>query len=136
MTAKQWLSRGYYLKQEKAQLERLRNELYERLTNVTQSLDGIPGGTKDPHKFDALIALNTEISQREAALDRIRLEIFHAIQELQDNRHRVVLTSRYLECMTWQNIAEKMSYDIRHVQRIHGMALVAIEPIIKRGGEE
>lgn len=42
---------------------------------------------------------------------------------------RVVLEMRYLECMTWEEIAFRLTYNIRSVYKIHGRAL----QLIKRG---
>lgn len=136
MTAKEWLMRGFRLKQEKEQLERMREELFTRLTKVTQNISGeAVSGTKDPYKFDALVQMDVELDEKIKALDKVRLEIFQAIQQLTDRRYRMVLLGRYYECLPWPDIATLMHYDERQVYRFHGMALTAIEPIIKREEE-
>ena len=133
MTAKEWLSRGFWLRKEKEQLERMREETFSRLTNVTQSISGeIVSSSKDPHKYDALIQIDTELDEKIRELDRTRLEIFKAIQQLQDRRYRMVLLARYYECLRWDAIATLMNYQMAQVYRFHGMALTAIEPIIKK----
>lgn len=58
-------------------------------------------------------------------LDQCRaklLEIERAIDALQA-RERVLLRAYYVRCMTWEDVAEMMSYDVRQVHRIHGWAL-------------
>lgn len=133
MTAKEWLSRGYRLKAEKEQLERMREETFARLTKVTQNISGeTVASTKDPHKYDILIQLDTEIEDKIRELDRVRLEIFKAIKRLPDRRYRMVLLGRYYECLPWCDIATLMHYDERQIYRFHGMALTAIEPFILR----
>ena len=132
MTAKEWLSRGFWLKKEKEQLDRLRAETFTRLTKVTQTVNGDPvQGTKDPYKFDALVQLDVDIEEKQKALDKTRLEIFEAIQQLPDRRYRMVLLGRYYEGLSWEEIVPLLHYEIRQVYRLHGMALVAIEPIIR-----
>lgn len=131
MNAKLWLSRGFWLKREKEQLERMREETFTRLTKITATIDGERiSGTKNPYKYEALIDLDTEIEDKIKALDRTRHEIFTTIQQLQDSRYRQVLLGRYYECLPWADIATLMHYEERQVFRVHGMALQAIQPLV------
>ena len=135
--AKTWLSRGSWLRREREQLERLREETMTRLTKTTATMSDAPGGgTKDPHKMDALATLDAELDSRLRELDKVKLEIFSAIQQLNDRRYRMVLLGRYYECLEWGDIATLMHYEQRQVYRIHGMALTAIQPIIERRGSD
>lgn len=40
-----------------------------------------------------------------------------------------ILEMRYLECMTWEEIAYRLSYSIRAVYKIHGQALQIIKRV-------
>ena len=42
-----------------------------------------------------------------------------------------VLEMRYLECMRWEEIAYRLHYDIRHIYRLHGQALLKFKDVIK-----
>lgn len=131
MDAKQWLSRGFWLRREKEQLERMREETMARLTKITATLDAERvSSTPNPYKFEELIELDADIDERIKALDKTRLEIFGAIQQVTDSRYRMVLLARYYECLAWADIAALMHYEERQVYRVHGMALQAIQPII------
>ena len=131
MDAKTWLSRGFWLRREKEQLERMREETFARLTKITATLDGERvSGTKNPYKYEALIELDTDLAAKIKQLDATRLEIFNAIQQLTDRRYRMVLLGRYYECLRWDEIATLMHYEERQVYRVHGMALQAIQPIV------
>ncbi len=128
---KQWLSRGYWLRQETERLERARRETYDRLTSITATGGGtVVSGTKDPHKFDALVDLDAELERRIGEIDRIRLEILGAIKAIENDQYRIILYDRYYEHVKWDNIAMKMHYHKRTVEKMHGDALKAIEPII------
>ena len=119
------------MRQEKEQLERAREETYNRLTSITNNTDGInASGTKDPHKFDVLASLDAELEKRIEALDKTRREIFLTIQKLKDPRYRIVLLGRYYECLSWYEISTLMHYDARYIYKVHGAALVAIQPLI------
>ena len=130
--AKEFLSRAFLLRQEKAQLERARRETYMRLTSATQRYEPRASGTPDPHRMDtALIDLDSQICEMIQRLDRVMAEIFGAIQQLPDRKQRMCLMGRYYEGLTWGEIAAIMHYELRNVHRIHGQALTAIEPVIK-----
>lgn len=121
---KQWLSRGFWLRQEKEQIVLARQELYERLTSITQKTDGvITSGTKDPHKYDLIAEFDAELEAKEKEVDRARREIFRAIRSLSDRRLRVIMMDRYLENMSWTEIAAITHYHERHIYRLHGVAL-------------
>ena len=134
--AKAWLSRGFWLRQEKEQIIRLRSETFDRLTNITQTLSDMPsGGTKDPHRYDALAELDVELAEKEAEIDRARLEIYNAVRKVKENRLRVVLIARYCECMSWPEIQAVMHYHERQVYRLHGKALEQIAPVIEQANK-
>jgi len=51
-----------------------------------------------------------------------------AVAAIGDDRLREVLERRYIEGLRWEEIAERMGYADRHVRRLHGDALTALEP--------
>ena len=130
---KAWLSRGFWLKKEMEQILRMRGETFDRLTKLTQNLSESPtSGTKDPHKYDILAELDIKLAEKEAEIDKARLEIYNVISEVKDTKLRTILMARYCECMSWQEIQAIMHYDQRWVYRLHGQALQAVEPLIKK----
>lgn len=130
--AKEWLSRGFWLRREKEQIIRMRGELLERLTNGTQDLTGVNvSGTKEPHKFDTVVALDEKLMEREAQIDKIRLEIYTVIRGVQDVRLRMILMARYCEYMSWPEIQTIVHCTERHVFRLHGEALQQVAPLIE-----
>lgn len=50
-------------------------------------------------------------------------QILLAINELSDSRSRVLMTLRYIEFKTWEEIADEMEYCIAQVKRIHSAIL-------------
>lgn len=56
------------------------------------------------------------------AIAREKISHVHGVQG-------TVLEMRYLECMTWQEIAYRLSYSIRTVYKIHGQALQIIKRV-------
>lgn len=132
MQAKAWLSRGIRMQKEIEQLQQVKEDIFDGLTNVTQNLDApATSGTKDPHKYDAYILKAAELDERIKRLKQIRIEIFFTIQQLKDSRYRLVLTDRYYFGYSWGQIALHMNYSESGIYKIHGKALQAIEPYIR-----
>jgi DNA-directed RNA polymerase specialized sigma subunit len=128
---KQWLARGYQLKKHREELERARRETYDKLTSITAQMGGeAVSGTKDPHRYDELVALNAELDAQINDIARAEREIMQAIDSVDKIQYRRVLFLRYIENRTWDNIAMCMSYHKRTVYRIHGAALASAEPFI------
>ena len=54
-------------------------------------------------------------------------EIIKMIDKVADFRCRTLLHYRYIECLTFEDIAEEMNYSYRQVLRLHGIALQEIK---------
>lgn len=131
MTAKQWLMRAWKLDREISSLIRARDSTRERVMSITQNYSAIMvGGTKDPHKYDRLMELENRIDQRIDELVGIKEEVIAVISQVDDNRYRLILQERYIECKTFEQIAVDGYYSWRHTLRLHGKALKAVEPHI------
>lgn len=57
------------------------------------------------------------------------------IESLDDPRYVELLTLRYIRDLTWEEIAEAMTYEVRHVYRLHGEALQAFGHKHMKGGK-
>ena len=58
-------------------------------------------------------------------------KIRRAINSLTDERLKVILELRYIKGETWGEIAYVLNYDIRHVTRLHGIALRLIKDVLE-----
>ena len=133
MTAKEWLMRGWRIDREITALERTRRETWERLTSTTPSYAGeTVQGESDPHKYDRLAELDATITRRIDRLIDTKQEIIDVIAQVQDSRYRTLLTERYTAFKTWEQIAVDMNYSFRQITRMHGLALMALAPIIEQ----
>lgn len=63
-------------------------------------------------------------------LVNLKVKITNEIDLLEDRRYRVILREYYLNMRSFPNIAYSMNYDLRHVHRLHGEALLAIKDVI------
>lgn len=130
---KRWLNRGYKLNEEINQLEAAKHTMFDRLTSITPAYDGeTVSGTKDPHKYDAYFAYCADIDNRVNELFDIKREIQQIIAKVDDAKLRALLLGRYINFMTFEQIAVNMSYDWRWIMRLHNQALNAVNEVLNK----
>lgn len=111
-------------------LLRQREAIMARLTRVTTSYSGMPGGGGGDTMTDGiakLIEVEGEINDRIDALIALRREIEGCIRTVDSSAQRRVLRLRYIEGMTWERVALEMHYERTQVWRLHGRALAALK---------
>ena len=83
----------------------------------------------------ALIDLEREaMAQANCAVDvyvDAKEEARQVIERIPRQDYRTVLTLYYLDCLTWDKVAERMGKSRQWVHRLHGWALVVFERIWK-----
>lgn len=127
-----WLHRGLWQMEEIDQLREERREILTRLTKITQSMTGeTVSASKDPHKYDILVSLDVDIDNKIKALDRTLCEIREAIKQLEDSRCRTALTWHYCNGLKWEEVADKMGYEVRQVYRFNRISLKELDGIIR-----
>lgn len=101
--------------------------LRETLERITARLDGMPHGSDGSDKMATITAeivdLEDELIERTVRLEAGRQEAEAAIDKLEDDRYRLVLRFRYIEALTWKEVAKKMHYDKRNCTRLRNAAL-------------
>lgn len=131
MTAKQYLNRARRIDSEINTLLELVQTTRESMESITQNYDRDGSqSSKNPHKFDRLVELESQVDQKIDELIALKAEILATISKLADNRQRIALTKYYLEMKTWEQIAVDMNYSWRQIMNIHGNALIEIQKII------
>ena len=122
---KNYLEQAFYLdKQVNAKLEQL-NQINALIARLAESK------RLDMHVFDKaekkIMDLEREINAEIDKLVETKQNIQKMIATVQDPQCRTLLELRYLNFLPWEEIAEKMSYELRHVYRIHQKALKELE---------
>ena len=75
---------------------------------------------------ERMIGINEEINRKIGEYIDRREAIHAAIEALEDSTLRTVMGLYYLNGLTWEQVAEKVGYEIRSVTRLHGAALEQI----------
>lgn len=125
-----YLSRYRRLNQ---RIDRLLEERYRwkcLAMKVTQNFSPTPGGGESgspiERPMDKVDELERKITQAIDELADIRMEIEAVLGQLEDDTLRKLMEYRYIDGLTWEQVAEKMHYSWRHTCRLHGEALAKI----------
>ena len=129
MTAKQYLKQAYRLNElinndiaEAAQLRTLSTSI------SSPNLSGMPSsGRKTEAPFvncvNKLIDLEAKINAEIDSYVDLKEEVRQKITALEDKNEKLLLQSRYLLFMTWEQIAESMNFTPQWVYELHKRAL-------------
>ena len=122
-----------YLKRYKknlALINRLENKLLnlnERIYTIkSPNFSGMPKGGKSVDISD-LISDKKEIEARISRLRKkgniLRSETLDVIDSMDDVRYAEILESFFIDCKSFEEIADNMGYTIRHVIRVYSEAI-------------
>lgn len=131
MTTKEWLRQVRTIDRRVdstiERLERMRARLEAgRMSNIS----GMPrGGAIDwTVTADMVIDLEKRLNAEIREMCRTKQAALDAIDAVEEANLREVLELYYLDGYTWDQVAQTMGYDRRHVTRLHGIALGKIHP--------
>ena len=135
MTAKEYLSQYRLLDARiNAKLKQL-EDLRERAFSVG---GGQNTGTHSSTPYDRVGELAAKIVDREAEINRdidtlveLQREISGKLALVTDDKLRLLLELRYINCMTFERIACEMNYSYKQVCRLHGRALSAVNDVLE-----
>lgn len=130
LQAKEYLNQAYRLNElirsnelEIKDLEELKDSIggidYSK-DRVQTSPSGDAGYTKIVH---AIADLESAIKEDTEKMLRLKLEIRTVINDVQDNEQKLALKYRYLNFMSWDDVAEKLNVSKRTAIRIHDIAI-------------
>lgn len=126
------MNRARRIDREISQLLELQQHTRDRLTNITQTLTAdIVSGSHDPHRFDKLAELESEINNKIDDLVAVKTEIYRTLCKLPDRNQRLVLIAYYLDMTTWEQIAVNMNYSYQHIMWIRKKAIEEVDALIK-----
>lgn len=129
--ARAWLNRARKIDKEINLLLDVLAQTKARVTSVTQSLDTVTvSGTKDPHKFDRIAELESEIDNKVDEFVAVKADIFRVLSGLSNRNQRMVLIAYYLDMKTWEQIAVDLHYSYEGIMRLRKLGLIEVEYIL------
>ena len=98
---------------------------------VTPSLSPAPGGGESgspvERPMDKVLEIEAEINREIDELQEVCRGIKTVLGQLEDDTLRLLMEYRYLDGLTFEEIAVKMHYSWRWVIKLHGKALAEIK---------
>lgn len=131
MTKKQYLRRGYNLRQQIKTNSDVLKELEENIDNlkgIKYSKDKLQGGplqddTVLVEKINKIIETEEIIKEKSLLLKKFQAELYLQIMYLENTNEKILLQARYILNETWEQVAYRLGYSVMHVHRIHAKAL-------------
>ncbi len=129
MTAKEYLWQVRFIDKRIDSKLALVNRLRDIATRVTTTFSDMPRSDSPnlqsmEDTICKIVDLENEISYDIDRLVDLRREVDKAISELSNPDEQLVLTYRYIDYRTWEQIAVALNLSVRHVARLHGRALL------------
>lgn len=126
----EFLSRYQTLGKRIEQLSAERAVWLSKACKTTQVISDMPKAKNvtqgSSNELEKYIEIGEEITQELKKLHHIRREIRGVISTLQNDTLQTLMLFRYINGMTFEEIAVKLNYSYVHVCRLHGQALSKI----------
>ena len=126
----QYLTRYQWLDKRIIRLLEEQCRLREKALRITPVMSPLPGGqrgTSSMERFmENVLEIGEEINREIDELRIARRKIWDTLNQLKDENLKLIMEYRYIEGMTWEQIAEKMHYGVQWVCKLHGRALADI----------
>ncbi len=134
MTAKEYLDRYRLLNVEitakREQADSIR-ELAETVSHFSNGVGGNGSGDKVGRNAAKLVDLENEIIAEMNKLVELKCEIEATIAVIDDPTLRQLLTLKYINILTWEQVAERLNYSRMQIHRLHIKALKILENVIE-----
>ena len=131
MTVKEFFQKGRNLHFEIVRLKCILEQKFDAATikgiNYDRGFVKTPSGNGQENKNVEYSDFCKLLENRIKELEDYQAKMFSIINSYPDSYGRSLLLMRYIECLSWEKIAEEMNYDVRWVQRLHGKILVELE---------
>ena len=102
----------------------------EMALKITPVLSQTPGGGESgspiERPMDKVLEIDEEINREIDELQTVRQEIRAALNQLEDENLKLLMEYRYIDGMTWEQVAVEMHYSYMQICRLHGKALKTI----------
>ncbi len=136
MTVKEYFSKGRKLNFEIKELMFAKNNAFDLACSATPALGGerVQSSAKNSSEEKIITYANysAEIEKRVMKLCKYRLDMINLISKLENPIHRTILFDRYINCLSWEEIACRLEMTKRHIYRLHGKALAAADVEYKK----
>lgn len=133
MTVKEWLKNGRNLNFEIRALKEARSRALTAAVGgaVDYGAERVQksSGNSTERLFVSYSQYSAELEQRISELEDYQNEMLKLINNIPSSTYRTLLIEYYINCKSWEDVAECMNYSMRAIQKKHGLALIDCEKI-------
>jgi len=137
MNAKEYLQQAYRLNElidsNQKELEQLR-ALSTSISSGDMSKERVQSSPQSYDKIGNIVAkivdLNEIINSEIDNFVDLKTDIHNKIMQISDNTEKLILKYRYIEFLTWEEIAVKLGFTFQWVHVLHKKALNNFEKIL------
>ena len=127
-TAKEFLNQGFRINERiNSKLEQviMLRELAVKTSNTLSDMPGNPnkGASRVENTLTRIYDLEEEINKDIDRLVDLKKQIMDAIESVKDPQESLLLNLRYLNFLTWEEIASEMGFTVRNIHILHSKAL-------------
>ncbi|MDD2952534.1 MAG: DUF1492 domain-containing protein [Parabacteroides sp.] len=130
---------GYYwalenIKNIQAKIDRKNDRLY---SVRSPKLSDMPRGGTPVTTLDVIAdkeELEDDLHKRLRKAKLKKEEIERVIDDVEDPRYVMLLTLKYVDNLSWDQVAEEMNYSYSRITKLHGLALDEVTLPAKYGG--
>ena len=116
MNVKEWLERGFNLNVEIQQLKQAKDAAKELCESCGEDVPSYREYAKELFRqIDKLLLISREITQ--------------AVSKVDNPLYRTILTARYINFKTWEEIADDLEFNLRGLYRLHKRALESMNEV-------
>jgi len=115
-----------HLKERISELRELKDGIHAFFVKeiVVKKLDDRLAGT-----IAEIDALENIYVQKIVELLRLKYDYHSLIDQLPDRRLRLILELKYIDLLSWEEVADKMFYSVRNCHNLHALALAQVQNI-------
>ena len=108
--------------------------LAQRMTSVSKNVLVQKSTPQDKlsELISKIVDLKNELKKDVDNLLDLKLDIIQKINDIENNDYKLLLTLRYLNFKTWEEIAVEMGYTYQWVHVLHGRALIHLSKKLDR----
>lgn len=135
MTVREWFEKGRKLDKEVSALKEAKQKAFELAYGTSadtgnERVQQSHGNTTED-KFTAYADYSRQLEERTAKLLCYRKKMHEVIDKVDNPVYRALLTERYINCKTWEQVADDMGNSVRWIHRLQKRALKELEEAVK-----
>lgn len=129
-----FLLRPSQLKGEIDNLKIKRQVLRDYAAKTVPQFHETPNGSPEEHKKEKVLVriadFTAQIEEKEKEMKLLTDDMEELFSRLPNGKHTSVLSARYVDCLSWAEMSEKLNMTGRNCRYLHGEALDEIKKLL------